>query len=128
MKNPFDTSERATFRQILRDFVTKEIKPNADTWDEVGEIPWDLHQRVGALGVWGFGIEEQYGGLSMGNCFIRAAYNEEFAMCGANGVSAALNGRMISIEPIQHLANADIRSRVLSDTVSGREASMGLIG
>ena len=94
----------------------------------MGEIPWDLHQRVGALRVWGFGIEEQYGCLGMDDCFIRTAYNAEFAMCDANGVSTALNGRMISIEPIQHLANADIRSRVLSDTVSGREASMGLIG
>ena len=46
------------FRKTLRNFVAKEIKPNADTWDEVGEIPWDLHQRVGALGVWGFGIED----------------------------------------------------------------------
>ena len=82
MKNPFDTPERVAFRKTLRDFVAKEIKPNADTWDEVGEIPWDLHQRVGALGVWGFGIEEQYGGLGMDDCFMRAAYNEEFATCG----------------------------------------------
>ena len=51
MKNPFDTSERVAFRKTLRDFVAKEIKPNADTWDEAGEIPWDLDQRVGALGV-----------------------------------------------------------------------------
>jgi len=58
VNNPFDTSERVAFRKILRDFVAKEIKPNADTWDEVGEIPWDLHQTVGALGVWGFGIED----------------------------------------------------------------------
>ena len=123
MKNPFDTSERIAFRKALRDFVAKEIKPNADTWDEAGEIPWDLHQKVGALGVWGFGIEEQYGGLGIDDCFMRAAYNEEFAMCGANGVPAALNGRMISIEPIQRLANADIRSRALPDIVSGRKGS-----
>ena len=123
MKNPFDTPERDAFRKTLRDFVAKEIKPNADTWDEAGEIPWVLHQRVGALGVWGFGIEEQYGGLGIDDCFMRAAYNEEFAMCGANGVPAALNGRMISIEPIQRLANADIRSRALPEIVSGRKGS-----
>jgi len=123
MKNPFDTPERVAFRKILRDFVTKEIKPNADTWDEAGEIPWVLHQRVGALGVWGFGIEEQYGGLGIDDCFMRATYNEEFAMCGANGVPAALNGRMISIEPIQRLANANIRSRALPEIVSGRKGS-----
>ena len=51
MKNPFDTPERAVFRKTLRDFVEKEIKPNADAWDEAGEIPWQLHQKVGALGV-----------------------------------------------------------------------------
>ena len=80
MKNPFDTPERVAFRKTLRDFVEKEIKPNADARDEAGEIPWQLHQKVGALGVWGFGIEEQYGGLGMDDCFMRATYNEEFAM------------------------------------------------
>jgi len=128
MKNPLDIPERVAFRKTLRDFVAKEIKPNADTWDEAEEIPWDLHQRVGALDVWGFGIEEQYGGLGIDDFFMRAAYNEEFAMCAPNGVSAALNGRMISIEPIQRLANADIKSRALPDIVSGRKPSMGLIG
>ncbi len=92
MKNPFDTPERVAFRKTLRDFVAKEIKPNADTWDEAGEIPWQLHQKVGALGVWGFGIEEQYGGLGIDDCFMRAAYNEEFAMCGANEAMQVLGG------------------------------------
>ena len=122
MKNPFDTPERVAFRKTLRDFVEKEIKPNADAWDEAGEIPWQLHQKVGALGVWGFGIEEQYGGLGMDDCFMRAAYNEEFAMCGSNGVPAALNGRMISIESIQRLANADIRLRALPELCPAESA------
>ena len=92
IKNPFDTPERVTFRKTLRNFVAKEIKPNADTWDEAGEIPWQLHQRVGALDVWRFGIEEQYGGLGMDDCFMRAAYNEEFAMCGASEAMQVLGG------------------------------------
>ena len=52
MKNPFDTPERIAFRKTLRAFVEKKIKPNADTWDEAGQTPWELHQRVGVLGVW----------------------------------------------------------------------------
>ena len=74
LKNPLDTSERAAFRKTLRNFVEKEIKPHADIWDEAGEIPWELHQKVGALGVWGFGIDERYGGLGKDDCFMRAAY------------------------------------------------------
>ena len=123
MQNPFETQELAAFRRTLQDFVTTEIKPYADDWDEAGEIPWELHQKVGALGVWGFGIEERYGGLGFDDCFMRAAYNEEFAKCGANGIPAAMNGRMISIEPIQRLASQEIKDRILEDIVMGRKGS-----
>ena len=74
MKNPFDTPERVAFRKTLQDFVAKEIKPNADTWDKAGEIPWVLDQRVGALGVWGFGIEDTVRGLGRNDYFMGAAY------------------------------------------------------
>jgi acyl-CoA dehydrogenase len=123
MQNPFETEERAAFRKNLQVFVATEIKPYADKWDEAGKIPWELHQKVGALGVWGFGIEEKYGGLGFDDCFMRAAYNEEFAKCGANGIPAAMNGRMISIELIQRLASQDIKDRVLEDIVMGRKGS-----
>ena len=123
MQNPFETDELSAFRRTLQDFVTTEIKPYADDWDEAGEIPWELHQKVGALGVWGFGIEERYGGLGFDDCFMRAAYNEEFAKCGVNGIPAAMNGRMISIEPIQRLASQEIKDRILEDIVMGRKGS-----
>ena len=83
MINPFDTEERRAFRTSLQSFVAQEIQPYCDDWDEAGEVPWALHQKAGALGVWGFGIDERYGGLGFDDCFMRAAYNEELARCGA---------------------------------------------
>lgn len=123
MINPFDTEERRAFRTSLQSFVAQEIQPYCDDWDEAGEVPWALHQKAGALGVWGFGIDERYGGLGFDDCFMRAAYNEELARCGAGGVAAALNGRMISIDPIARLANDDIKNRVLADIIAGRKGS-----
>lgn len=123
MQNPFETEERTAFRDTIRSFVASEIAPYSDAWDEAGEIPWELHEKIGALGVWGFAIEEQYGGLGFDDCFMRAAYGEELARSGAGGVGAALNGRMISIEPIQRLASPDIKARVLPDIVSGSKGS-----
>lgn len=123
MKNPFETDERAAWRKTIRDFVAAEVTPFVDEWDEAGVIPWELHQKVGALGVWGLGIDERYGGLGFDDCFMRAAYNEEMAMCGAGGVGAALGGRMISIDPIARLASEDIRTRVLPEIISGRMGS-----
>ena len=93
MKNPFDNPDRVAFREQLKNFVNKEIKPFVNEWDEAGEIPWELHQKAGKLGVWGFGIDEKYGGLGHDDNFLRAIYNEEFAKCGAGGVGAALSSQ-----------------------------------
>lgn len=123
MINPFETDTRAAFRQTLRDFIAAEITPFADDWDEAGAVPWALHQKIGALGVWGFGIEERFGGLGFDDCFMRAAYSEELALCGVGGVAAALNGRMISVDPIARLASDDIRARVLPEILSGQKGS-----
>ena len=123
MENPFETPERKAFRETVTRFVESEIKPYADQWDEEGTIPWELHEKVGALGVFGFGIDEAYGGLGFDDCFMRAAYSEELGKCGATGVGAALGGRLISIGPLQDLANDEIRQRVLPDVVAGRKAS-----
>ncbi len=123
MKNPFDTDERRAFRDSMKRFVDEKIKPHADEWDEAGDVPWSLHEEVGALGVFGFGVSEKYGGLGFDDCFMRAAYGEEFAKCGASGVPAALGGRSISIGPIEKLASDEIKERVLEDIVRGRKGS-----
>ena len=71
MPNPFSTPERDAWRQSLREFVDTELKPFADEWDEAGAIPWEIHTKIGALGVWGFGISEEYGGLGFDDAFMR---------------------------------------------------------
>lgn len=123
MPNPFENEERKAFRETVKSFVAKEITPFANDWDEAGEIPWELHEKVGALGAFGFGVSEDYGGLGFDDCFMRAALVEEMHKCGASGVYAALGGRSISIGPIAELAAPDIREHCLKDIVSGRRGS-----
>lgn len=123
MKNPFETDERRDFRETVRRFVEAELKPNADEWDEAGAVPWAIHEKVGALGFFGFGIDERYGGLGFDDCFMRAAGAEEMAKCGANGIPAAFGARNISTGPIHALASDDVKARVLPEVVSGRKGS-----
>ncbi len=123
MRNPFETEERAAFRETVRRFVETEVTPFADEWDEAGDVPWALHEKVGALGAFGFGVSEKYGGLGFDDCFMRAAFSEEFGKCGAGGVPAALGGRGISIGPIEKLASEEIKDHCLADIVSGRKGA-----
>lgn len=123
MKPPFENEERAAFRETVRSFVEKEITPHAHEWDEAGSVPWALHEKLGALGFFGFGIDEQYGGLGFDDPFMRAIAAEEMAKCGFGGVGAAVGGRGISLDPIQRLAAPEIRDRVLKDIVLGKKGS-----
>ena len=123
MQNPHETEERKAFRETMARFVDTEVKPHVDECDEAGDVPWEFHAKVGALGYFGFGVEEKYGGLGFDDCFMRAAATEEMTKCGASGVTAALGGRMISIGPIQLIASDDIKARALPEIVSGRKGS-----
>jgi len=123
MKNPFDTEERVAFREMIRTFVDTEIRPHAHEWDEAGIVPWELHEKLGALGFFGFGIDEEYGGLGFDDPFMRAIASEEMAKCGFGGIGAAVGGRGISLDPIQRLAAPEIRDRVLKDIVLGKKGS-----
>lgn len=123
MINPFETEERAAFRETVARFVQAEVAPHIDAWDEAGEIPWAMHEKVGALGVFGFGIDEKYGGLGFDDAFMRAAAAEEFCRAGGTGFYAAMGGRFISVGPLHDHASEEIRQRVLPDVVSGRKGS-----
>jgi acyl-CoA dehydrogenase len=123
MHNPFETEERQAFRDTVRDFVAREIRPHADAWDEAGEVPWELHRKAGALGLFGFGIDERYGGLGFDDAFMRAIYAEEISQCGATGVPADLGARSISVGPLHALGSEEIKQRVLPGVLSGERGS-----
>jgi len=123
LPNPFDTPERKAFRETATNFIETEIRPYAYEWDEAGQVPWALHEKVGALGVWGFGIDEKYGGLGFDDPFMRMDFAVAMAKCGAGGVPAALGGRGISLDPIQKLATEEIKNCVLPEVISGRVGS-----
>ncbi len=123
MKNPFETEERRAFRETISRFVEAEVKPHIDGWDEAGDVPWEIHEKIGSLGVFGFGIDEQYGGLGFDDVFMRAAYSEEMGLSGSSGLWAAFSGRSISLDPIQALATEEIKELCLAEVVSGRKGS-----
>ena len=63
----FDHGETITMlRDSVRDFAAKEIAPRAADIDRTNEFPPDLWRKLGALGVLGVTVEEEYGGTAMG--------------------------------------------------------------
>jgi acyl-CoA dehydrogenase len=56
------TAEQEDFRQLIREFVEREIVPHYADWEKAGEAPRSFFRAVGAIGVMGMAIPEKFGG------------------------------------------------------------------
>jgi isovaleryl-CoA dehydrogenase len=63
----FDLGETAdAIRETVRDFSQHEIAPRAEEIDKTNMFPRDLWPKLGALGLHGITVEEEYGGSGLG--------------------------------------------------------------
>ncbi|GAB5438872.1 acyl-CoA dehydrogenase family protein [Falsiruegeria mediterranea] len=123
LPSPFMTPEREALRRDFARFVDAEIKPNIEKWEADRAVPAELHTAIGDFGVYGFGIDEAYGGLGFDDAFMRHDFNELLFGCGASGVAAAVGGRLISIAPIAKFAPEEVKKKLLPEILSGRMMS-----
>lgn len=59
------STEHEELRRAVRDFARKEIVPVAAHFDETGDFPYDIIKKMGAMGLMGIEVPEQYGGAGM---------------------------------------------------------------
>ena len=70
MEHPFLRFEHGEtidmLRASVRDFAAQEVAPRAAEIDASNQFPVDLWKKLGALGLLGITVEEEYGGAGMG--------------------------------------------------------------
>ena len=127
MRNPFDTEDRKSFREMVTKFLETEIWPHVNEWDEAGQYPHEINEKICELGVFGFGIEEKYGGLGFDDQFMRKDISVEMGRTSAGGLFASVGSRNIMLGPLTELANEDIKMKALPELMSGRKGgSLGI--
>ena len=127
MRNPYDTDDRKSFREIVTKFLETEIWPHVDEWDEEGRYPQEINEKVCQLGVFGFGIDEKYGGLGFDDQFMRKDISVEMGRTSAGGLFASVGSRNIMLGPLAELASEEIKMKALPDLMSGKKGgSLGI--
>ena len=85
---PF-SEEHDLFRKQVRQFVEKELAPNANQWEEDELFPSWVFKRAGELGILGAHYPEDVGGGG-GDYWFSVAKSEELVRIGAAGVGMGL--------------------------------------
>jgi alkylation response protein AidB-like acyl-CoA dehydrogenase len=59
------TEEQRMIQKMAKDFAEEEMIPYVAEWEEKNEIPMELYQKMGRLGMLGAIVPEEYGGSGM---------------------------------------------------------------
>jgi alkylation response protein AidB-like acyl-CoA dehydrogenase len=88
------SEEHKMIRDTARDFAQKEIVPIASEFDESGEFPHETIKKMGAMGLMGIEIPEQYGGAGMDALAYVLALEEICKADASHGVIMSVNNSL----------------------------------
>ena len=115
----FYNESHHAWRQELRKFVSKEIVPFVEEWEEAGEFSRELYKKAGEFGLLGMGYPEKYGGTSEGiDIFHGIVTSEELAQ-GCGGVAASLLSLNISLPLIMALGTEEQKQKYIPPVIAG---------
>jgi isovaleryl-CoA dehydrogenase len=108
----------AMLRETLQQFAAKEIAPRAATIDETNQFPSDLWRKLGALGLLGITVEEEYGGTAMGYLAHIIAMEEISRASASVGLSYGAHSNLC-VNQIRRNGSAAQKEKYLPKLVSG---------
>jgi acyl-CoA dehydrogenase len=74
-RNAYMTDELQALYDQTVEFVTKEVQPRGEEWEEAGEVPREVLRQMGSLGMLGLRVPESLGGVGLGP-LASAAFSE----------------------------------------------------
>lgn len=120
MIDPTLSDEEIQFRDSVRVFVDREIKPNATEWDLAEKYPQELFKNFGELGWLGVTFPEEFGG-SGGGSVLYALLCAELARGSAAIALGTYVHTALASAAIFRLGNEQQKSELLPAAMSGEK-------
>lgn len=117
--NLFYNESHHAWRAELKKFVTKEIVPFVEEWEEAGEFPRELYKKAGDFGLLGMGYPEELGGTSEGIDIFHGIVTAEEIAQGCGGVAASLLSLNISLPLIMALGTEEQKKKYIPPVIAG---------
>ena len=121
MKSPYFTADHETFRDTVRQFLQKEVAPNAEKWEQERRIPKPIWKRMGDLGFLGINYPETYGGTGA-DFFYSVVFLEELAHSTMGGFVAAVSvHEYMASEYLYKFGSSDLKKKYLVPAITGEK-------
>ncbi len=111
------TDEQRQFRDALRAFVDREIRPVAREWEATDRYPTEIVDTMRRMGLFGLTVPEEYGGLGADMVSFALVF-EEIAK-GWMGIAGILGSHSLSCWLIARHGTEEQRRRFLPDLATG---------
>lgn len=111
-------AEHLAFRDMVREFVERDIVPFHAQWETDGLVDREVWRSAGKLGLLGIDVPEEYGGGGVRDFRYQAIVSEELMRVGATGIGFALHNDVVAPYLLQ-LCTEEQRQRWLPGFCSG---------
>jgi short/branched chain acyl-CoA dehydrogenase len=114
------SEEHEALRATVEDFARKEVAPVIGELYERGEFPYQLVARMGAMGLFGLPIAEEYGGMG-GDYFALCLALEELARVDSSVAITLEAGVSLGAMPLYRFGTAEQKRRWLPALAAGEK-------
>jgi acyl-CoA dehydrogenase len=121
------TSEQEEIRQLAHDFAEKEMRPEADYFDEHEETPWEVMKKAHEVGLdaaSGFPVEYGGGGLD----FMSELILTEELSWGDAGMAVAINATGLCGAGIIAMGTEEQKAKYIGMFCDPKELKVGAMG
>ncbi len=110
--------EHEQFREVVREFLAREVAPHARAWEKAGIVGREVYRAAGKHGVIGFNVPEEFGGAGVDDFRFNAVVTEELAQAGPGTPAFSLHNDVIA-PYLTSLTTSAQRQRWLPGFASG---------
>lgn len=112
------TPTQSLFRQMIREFADKEVKPLAAEIDELERFPQESVGKMAALGLFGIPFPVEYGGAGGDHIMYSIAVEELSRVCATTGVVLSAH-TSLCMAPIFEHGTEEQKKKYLPKLASG---------
>jgi butyryl-CoA dehydrogenase len=108
------------FRQMIREFAEKEVKPLAAEVDEEERFPVETVKKMAEIGIMGIPVPKEYGGAGGDNLMYAMAVEELSRVCGTTGVIVSAH-TSLGTWPILHFGTEEQKQKYIPGLAKGEK-------